>query len=47
LAISDLIMRVYGFGPRHASHTIGKSSPSVGAFGALVPIEVIDMRGSQ
>ena len=25
--IGDLIMRVYGFGPRQASQMIGKSSP--------------------
>ena len=24
-----LIMRTYGFGPRHVSHTIGKSRPTV------------------
>ena len=33
LPMSDLSMRTYGFGPRHLSQMIGKSSPRLAAVG--------------
>ena len=34
LALGDLIMRRYGLGPRHTSHTMGKSVPLSSPSGA-------------